>query len=263
MLATIALLVGAFTTLAVLYLHLDAKAPDGALRDDRFASKVSPAPIASISSGPGEYYRTTLADGSSVLLDTDSLVTIAYTPQERRLRLIRGRARFEVVHEARPFKVAAGSGLVSARGTIFDVRLTAAGAAKVDLIQGAVDVSASMARTAPVRRLRAGQSTIIAQNAALMQISTTQSDTSWPDDLKEFQDIRVDQLMQEANRYHAVPLVTGDPTIAKLRVSGVFELRDSRKLCKRLARLFDIACDVEANQVSLRRKNVDPEKFSG
>lgn len=261
-LATVALLVSAFTTMAVLYLHSDINIPVSAPRDARLATTSSTHPITSIASGVGEFRRATLADGSTVLLDTDSLLSVAYTPWERRLRLIRGRARFDVAHEARPFKVAAGGGLVTARGTIFDVRLSEGGAVKVDLIRGAINVSSSMAPTANVRRLRAGQSTIIAQNAAFTEVPTTRSDTRWPDGLTEFHDIPLAQLMQEANRYSVSPLVTDDPTIARLRVSGVFDLRDSRKLGLRLAQLFDIKCEVEADRVSLRRKFVDQEKFS-
>jgi transmembrane sensor len=265
-LATVALLVSAFTTMAVLYLHSTVNIPASAPRDSRFAatsSTSSTPPIISIASGVGELRRARLTDGSSVLLDTDSLISIAYTPQERRLRLIRGRARFDVAHEARPFKVAAGEGLVTARGTIFDVRLAEGGVVKVDLIRGAVDVSTGMTRAANVRRLRAGQSTIIAKNAAFTSMSTAQGDTSWPDGLTEFHDIPLAQLLQEANRYSVMPLVTDDPTISKLRVSGLFDLRDTRKLGLRLARLFDIECKIEADRVSLRRRLVDPEKYSG
>jgi transmembrane sensor len=261
-LATVALLVSAFTTMAVLYLHSDVNVPDSAPRDARLASASSAPPIASISSGVGELRRARLADGSTVLLDTDSLISIAYTPHERRLRLIRGRVRFDVAHEARPFRVAAGEGLVTARGTIFDVRLAEGGMVKVDLIRGAVDVFTSMARTASIRRLRAGQSTIIARNAAFTPVATAQGDTDWPDGLTEFHDIPLNQLMQEANRYSVMPLVTDDPTIATLRVSGVFELRDTRRLGMRLARLFDIECKIAADRVSLRRKYVDQRNFS-
>src|SRR3546814_21025844 len=61
-----------------------------------------------------------LDDGSVVTLDKSSAVAIAFTPDKRRLTLVRGRERFTVAHVGRPFVVFDNGRTVTARGTVID-----------------------------------------------------------------------------------------------------------------------------------------------
>ncbi|MGK6355691.1 FecR domain-containing protein [Sphingomonas sp. DT-207] len=62
-----------------------------------------------------------LSDGSRVTLDRHSAIEIRLAARERRLRLLRGRARFDVAPDStRPFVVEAGSGSVVAIGALFE-----------------------------------------------------------------------------------------------------------------------------------------------
>jgi transmembrane sensor len=62
----------------------------------------------------GERKPVTLADGSKVLLNTDSRIQIDFTSDQRVVRLLQGEAFFEVAHNAeRPFLVYAGANVVS------------------------------------------------------------------------------------------------------------------------------------------------------
>ena len=56
----------------------------------------------------GDIRSVVLPDGSKVTLDTGAVLVVAYDERNRFVRLAKGRARFEVVHELRPFVVAAG-----------------------------------------------------------------------------------------------------------------------------------------------------------
>lgn len=72
--------------------------------------------------GTGGSHSMTLADGSRVLLDSRSAVDIVYDRTTRRVRLLEGRARFEVAPDrAHPFIVEAAGGTSRALGTIFTV----------------------------------------------------------------------------------------------------------------------------------------------
>jgi transmembrane sensor len=67
------------------------------------------------STGVGEQRLVVLADGSRVRLNTDSAIRVRYGPAERRLRLTRGEAFFEVAHNPdRPFVVEADGARVTA-----------------------------------------------------------------------------------------------------------------------------------------------------
>ena len=72
----------------------------------------------------GEQRFITLPDTSTVLLNTDSQFSIAYTPEFRDIYLIQGEAHFEVQQSSeRPFRVFAGKSQVRAVGTAFSVHL--------------------------------------------------------------------------------------------------------------------------------------------
>ena len=83
-----------------------------------------PVPETLLASRIGQIRTIVLDDGSRVTLDTDSVVHVAFDEDQRRLMLERGRARFEVAHDARrPFVVTAGTSEVVAHGTVFDIDL--------------------------------------------------------------------------------------------------------------------------------------------
>lgn len=72
----------------------------------------------------GAYQEVTLEDGSLLELNTNSEVTVSFTPAERRVRLVRGEAHFTVAkNPSRPFEVEAGAVAVRAVGTAFNVRV--------------------------------------------------------------------------------------------------------------------------------------------
>ncbi|MGH8018374.1 MAG: FecR family protein, partial [Opitutaceae bacterium] len=65
-----------------------------------------------------------LPDGSVVQLNTESAVSVSFTPRERRVRLVRGESHFTVAkNPTRPFIVEADAVAVRAVGTAFNVRL--------------------------------------------------------------------------------------------------------------------------------------------
>lgn len=88
----------------------------------------------------GQMQNVILPDGSRMLLNTDSAVELAYQGQQRGVRLLKGEAWFDVVHDAsRPFRVAGHFGDVTVKGTAFVVRAEA-NRDVVALERGRVDV---------------------------------------------------------------------------------------------------------------------------
>ncbi|SOF01372.1 FecR family protein [Burkholderia sp. OK233] len=82
--------------------------------------------LADASSGIGEVRTVGLADGSSVVLDAQSAIAVDLTPVARNIRLLRGRALFEVAHDpARPFVVRTDNAEATALGTRFTVETLA------------------------------------------------------------------------------------------------------------------------------------------
>lgn len=191
----------------------------------------------------GEIRTVTLADGSRVTLDTRSRIALDFSRRARRVRLIEGRARFAIAHDAvRPFIVTAGPAEITDRGTVFDVGYRG-GAIDVLLLQGAVDVRpAGPARPGPRPRaatLAPGQRVLVEASAApLAPSAAPASARAWTTGMLAFEDSALGEVLAEANRYSVTPVAIGDPALARLRVTGAFRAGDPAGLARTLAALF-------------------------
>lgn len=73
----------------------------------------------------GEQKTVLLPDGSEVVLNTNSQLSITFTPSARVLRLARGEILVRVAKDgSRPLSVVAGDRIVQAKGTEFTVEIT-------------------------------------------------------------------------------------------------------------------------------------------
>jgi transmembrane sensor len=89
----------------------------------------------------GERRSITLADGSTVDLNSRSRLRVEFTKGERRVELAEGQALFQVAKDKnRPFIVSSGDATVRAVGTQFDVYRKANGTTTVTVLEGRVAV---------------------------------------------------------------------------------------------------------------------------
>jgi len=218
-----------------------------------------------IATGANETRLARLDDGSSAQLASDTMLEQRFGPARRLLVLTRGAARFDVRHERRPFVVLAGGGSVTARGTLFEVRLVRPGQVDVQLIRGVIDVALPRRTTgaAPVRRLRAGESLsfgvppsspVVAQlrgSGPPSPLTQTGTDTA------DFAAVPVSRLLEQANQSATRPIRLADASLGAQRVSGRFRLDDSERLARRLSDLFGWRVDTrDPHQIVL----ADPPK---
>ncbi|HYD86121.1 MAG TPA: FecR domain-containing protein [Vitreimonas sp.] len=174
----------------------------------------------------GERREFTLEDGSILTLNTNSIVEASLAGRERQLRLIAGQAYVAVAHdESRPFVVEALGRTVTALGTEFDLSIER-GALRVVLVEGRVAVAAHGGlfdlggrRT----EISAGQALTVSPGG---DIRVLQADvermTLWRHGRVSFADTPLPEAIAEMNRYSAAQIVLADPSMAQLRVNGVF-----------------------------------------
>jgi transmembrane sensor len=182
-----------------------------------------------------------LGDGSRVTLDRASRIDVDLSGAERSVTLLAGRARFAVAKDpSHPFVVRAGEDAVVARGTVFDVALQA-GRAQVALIEGAVDLERRERRAPPrlLARLRPGQSALFSANDSAPAIATIRA-RDWTAGLVSGPDLRLAEVLAQANRYGPVKIVLADPALGDLRVSGGLWTADPRGLAQALAAALDL-----------------------
>ncbi|SNS88114.1 FecR family protein [Sphingomonas laterariae] len=199
------------------------------------------APALDHASAVGEIRTLRLADGSVVLLDTDSRVRVAFSASERRVTLLAGRARFEVAHDAaRPFLVRADGQAIIAVGTVFDVRL-AGNLVSVDLIQGKVRVEDGRPDEAPrqVTELVAGQRLAVEHGAPPAVVPLDAADP-WPDRILAVDNATLRSVVDEANRYSRRQIIVADPALSERRVTATLKLDDVDGVARKLAGALDL-----------------------
>jgi len=224
------------------------------LTTSSFTAEPAGGTTLALATATGETRTFNLADGSRVTLQGGSVLRLRFGHAERRLELSRGRVRFAVFHERRPFVVLAGGGSVTARGTVFDVALDDRRRVTVKLLEGTVDVSLPVAagrEPAPVlRQMRPGMvlSFVGAQDAHARPAPPTPAAAASPapasvEDSRDFDAISLADLVKEANRNASPPLRVEDDRVGRQRVSGRFRIDDTSLLADRLAILFDLTAD--------------------
>jgi transmembrane sensor len=203
----------------------------------------------------GEQRSVTLADGTAIRLDTDSLVNVRFAADERVVEVDHGRVQFKVgADPRRPFLVRAGSGTVRDIGTTFQVSHVDA-EVRVGLIEGAVMVSAHDGTKAEAT-LAAGEQIRIDSQGRLhpkqpLDLAVAQA---WPQGELIFKERRLDQLLEEMNRYSRTRLRVADPALGAMTVSGVFHIDDQPALVAALEQGWGIRAErVGADEILLSK----------
>lgn len=202
------------------------------------------APTLRYATAVGERRTVLLEDGSELLLDTDSAVTVRYSRKRRGLALERGQAQFTVVPAPqRPFVVRAGAGEVRALGTRFQVRRLA-DAVQVALLEGRVSVTAPAGAGTRTATLEAGEG-LRFDGAGLWAGGPVDAEAAagWPRGELVFHQRRLAELVEEMNRYTPVKLRLGDPALAELRLSGVFYDGNQASLLNALEQVWEVRAE--------------------
>lgn len=197
-------------------------------------------------SAAGQIRTVTLPDGSRVTLDSDSALAVNFTPSERRLTLMKGRARFDVAHDANhPFIVTAQASEVIAHGTIFDVDLDGK-QPLVSLLRGSVEVRKPLVASVVTPRqghfLRPGQALYVGADPLTSKAGPSpDSQGDWTSGMLSFDDRPLSDIVAGTNRYAPSKIVLTDPDLGALHYSISFPAKDSGGLAQALSAAFNLA----------------------
>ncbi len=227
----------------------------------------------------GQQQSTTLADGSVVLLNTNSQIKVDYNNEYRNIRLLQGEAHFTVaMNAARPFRVYAGNGRVQAVGTAFSVYLKD-NTIDVTVTEGKVEL-ASVSRpgtnrlpqqgTPPGTDQSSGSNAIIdssivetlgtikAGESATLQsfldadivstinaIETIEAQEmakrlSWREGILTFAGDPLEVVVDEISRYTTVSIEITDPVVRATRIGGRFPIGETDAMFDHLEANFGL-----------------------
>jgi transmembrane sensor len=233
-------------------------------RGERFATAV------------GEQRQVVLADGSSVLLNTDTEIRVRMSHELRHIELVRGEAIFDVAKDpVRPLRVLSGSAAVEAIGTRFVVYRQQQ-ATVVTVVEGTVmvspiertsgdsprsapDLAKQASRTSPAPdleptpasangralELQAGQRVTIAPDGTVAKpaAADVESVTSWARGRMVFDAATLETVVNELNRYSLEHLVILDAALNDRRISGVFKIGDPEAFITLLSELDEVTIE--------------------
>ncbi|MGZ8955772.1 MAG: FecR family protein [Methylovulum sp.] len=170
----------------------------------------------------GERRTVQLSDGSTVYLNSNTALSVNLNTGQRHLTLLKGEAWFKVRPDsARPFRVKAGPGTVTALGTAFNIRLLDRDT-EVSVTEHSVTVD--LAPKAGAIVLTEGQQVAYNAENGLGQLTAADNHaiTAWQRGKLVFQNRPLGEVIAELNRYHRGYWLIRDPDIAERRVNGVF-----------------------------------------
>jgi transmembrane sensor len=205
-----------------------------------------------------------LPDGSTLHVNTDTAVTVRYSPTERLLDVDHGQIAVEVVHDgAREFRVHAGATDAVAVGTRFDVwRQTDATLISVMAGQIAVSVNgaASSAALHGAMRVKAGQQVRVVGGVLPPAPEPTDllETTAWLERKIVFNERPLAAVAAEFNRYNSVLFTIDDPTLGNLRISGAFDATDTESFAAFLGSLDGVRVDRQPGGFDVSRHSPDP-----
>jgi transmembrane sensor len=189
------------------------------------AQSLTDALLHDYSTRHGEQKTLVLADGSHVMLNTDTALDVAFDSKTRRVRLVHGQAWFHVEADpARPFEVAAANHIVRALGTAFDVRNDNAEGVLI-VQEHAVAVRSTVDPFAEVR-VAEGERLDFSTSSAKPEKADVPQATAWQRHKLIFDGQPLAQVVAELNRYSDSKIWIADAALRQRAVTGVFPLDD-------------------------------------
>jgi transmembrane sensor len=228
----------------------------------------------------GEQRSITLADGSTIDLNSRSRVRVNFNSAERGIDLLEGQALFTVARDRlRPFVVRSGDTHVRAIGTRFDMYRKTAGTV-VTVVEGRVavinDAKDSLVRDHranpesapegvaltpfaqaefPAIELAAGEQVTVTptviQRPAAVDVGAA---TAWTQKQIIFRDTPLRDVVEEFNRYNTRKMRVVDSDSQSIRISGAFASTDPASLLRALNTMNVFYIEESSAEVRISRK---------
>ena len=218
----------------------------------------------------GEVRTEHLDDGSSILLDTDTLVLIGFTAKRRTIEVKRGRARFTVARQTeRPFMVHGRGVDVTAGVGQFD--MTIREGTRVHAIEGEVNVTLTRAVAGAGYRpqpkaltLNPGQLLTLkaGQIPAFSIKSAKRSEQQWVSGVKSYDYVPISDVIAEANSYSKTKIVLAQPSLGTREIFADIEIRNIERVAQALSGFLNLRIErTQKDILLLTAKNSDASQL--
>jgi transmembrane sensor len=198
----------------------------------------------------------TLADGTRIELNTDTVLKLNKERGIRSVTLVKGEAYFQVQHDAqRPFVVETAGHTVTDLGTKFTVRAEP-DRIEVRLVEGKARLDAvDAAKPQPSMLLKPGDvavATATAMSVKRESMNKLSDDLGWRRGLIVFRDTTLADAAAKLNRYNTNKLVI-DARAARLKINGTFRADDAQTFAQMARDVFGLRITTTADNTRLSR----------
>ncbi|KDE38786.1 Iron siderophore sensor protein [Nitrincola lacisaponensis] len=171
----------------------------------------------------GEKMPIVTEDNSHIVLNTNTALAKDYNTLERRIRLLKGEAWFEVAaNDNRPFIVSTSHGSVKVTGTHFNVRLMN-DVAIISLDEGRVELlTPNMQQDAAVILLPGQQAVLSGRHISTPAPFDRTAVTAWLRDQLVFYNTPLGDVVDTLNRHRQGRIVITSNELKNLKISGIF-----------------------------------------
>lgn len=215
----------------------------GSVRENTFSTAI------------GQIREVVLADGSVVILNTDSKIRVRFTEDVRDIGLLRGEAQFDVAkNKKRPFIVSAGDTRVRAVGTSFTVSMLPKKPVQVLVKEGIVELQRADAAGAIPVRASANIQAIAAVGAPFVTLAVPEEklvrDLAWQQGRIALDNQSLEDAAEEFARYSEVRIVVA-PAVSDRTVTGLFASNDPVAFARAAAAVLKLRVEVRGNEVRI------------
>ncbi|TDF86406.1 FecR family protein [Pseudomonas sp. H9] len=184
-----------------------------------------------------------LRDGSQVELNLGTELRFTNYKDVRKVTLVKGEAFFKVKHDSQhPFIVHAAQGQTRVTGTQFNV-WKYEDQVKVTLVEGSVLVSSEARDADGGYRLGPGMQASYQAGDFEPRLSQTYAhDTSlaWRNGKLVLDNLSLAQALPQINRYLDAPLLLADESTGNIRISGVYDTHQIKRLVSNLPKVLPV-----------------------
>jgi transmembrane sensor len=218
----------------------------------------------------GQQTRFSLSDGSRVKLNTNSIVKVNFSKNNRLLTLVKGEANFNVTKDkSRPFTVTVGEKSFTALGTIFNLQKTSNDNMELVVTEGNVLITKS---NKPLNKntnvvsalskeelsgvlITSGEMATIQNNNQTsnqkISFEEVQRKLAWQQGMLVFSGETLDEALIEISRYTTTKFELNGDGLTNIKVAGYFKANDIDGLLTSLSTNFNIQFE-KMNNNSIR-----------
>lgn len=176
-----------------------------------------------------------LPDGSIMMLNTDTAVATDFDAGQRKIRLLRGEAFFDVVHDtAHPFTVVGRYGEVQVLGTAFSVK-TVDDEDQVVLERGRVQVLCLCDGKGKAELLPGQTVSVTAMAVSSVRAADPSATLAWREGRVIFENASLGAVLEELRRYYRGAVVVADERVNRQVVTGNYRLDNVEGALRTLA----------------------------